>query len=416
VTAGGDDGEPPADDGRPPPDFAAGHKDGDIGKGDDDPDLETFREVLRKSTRQAHLTQASRVAPMPLEWLWERRLPLGQLTLLAGDAGVGKSLLALDLAARVSTGARWPDEPSPQTAAPRLPSREPANVLILAAHENKKTTLRPRLERAGADLDRIFFANGVALAHPSRWLERRPMRLPDDFMSLVRVFLEMGRFQLVILDPAWAFCHRGRGRSRVAGPALFEDLCDLAVKFQLAIVGIADLARASRGQLAYRPAGSKALTAAAQAAWGIVRHPRDADRRVLLPLKMNMARPAPGLEFRIDEQGIAWEASQSLVTAEALLAAERAGGDREGAEKWIEAYLSRGARPSKEIKARAAECGISLATLRRAKEALGVRARLLYDDMGYAHWSWTLPDVLEGDAARIAPAGELKFTRLSAAG
>jgi len=81
-----------------------------------------------------------------------------------------------------------------------------------------------------------------------------------------------------------------------------------------------------------------------------------------------------------------------------------------------QAYLSRGPRPSKEIKAQAKECGISLATLRRAKEALGVRAQLLFDNAAYAHWSWLLPDVPADDEARIAPASELKITRISDAG
>jgi hypothetical protein len=51
-----------------------------------------------------------RVASSPIRWLWPGRVPLGGLTLLAGDPGVGKSLLTLDLAARVSRGAPWPDE------------------------------------------------------------------------------------------------------------------------------------------------------------------------------------------------------------------------------------------------------------------------------------------------------------------
>jgi hypothetical protein len=101
------------------------------------------------------------------------------------------------------------------------------------------------------------------------------------------------------------FCHRGRGRSRVAGPAQLNKLCHLAAKFELAIVGVTDLGRATRGQFAYRPAGSRALTAAAQAAWGVLRHPRDRDRRVLLPLKMNMAKTTLGVRSQLvhDENG-----------------------------------------------------------------------------------------------------------------
>jgi hypothetical protein len=402
---------------------------------DQDDNADMFGDVMRRYIKEAHLTQASQIEPLPLEWLWEKRIPLGQFTLLAGDPGVGKSLVALDLAARVSTGACWPDELGPDELGPEEPGRderataqptpaaatpppyEPANVLILAAHENRYTTLRPRLERAGADLERIFFADGVSLAHPSRWVDRRPLRMPDDFMSLVRVFMELGPFQLMILDPAWAFCHRGRESSRVAGPAQLQDLCKLAVKFSLAIVGVTDLARASRGQLAYRAAGAKALTAAAQAAWGIVRHPRDGDRRVLLPLKMNMAKPAPGLEFQIDDEGIQWNAAPAQITAEALLAAERAGSDQAGAEKWLKVFLAHGPRPSKEVVAQGMECGISTGTLRRAKYALGVRSQLLYDEAGTGHWNWTLADEpAEVPAGETVPAGDMQIARISAAG
>ena len=42
-------------------------------------------------------------------WLWERRIPLGKLTILDGDPGLGKSALLTDAAARVSVGRPWPD-------------------------------------------------------------------------------------------------------------------------------------------------------------------------------------------------------------------------------------------------------------------------------------------------------------------
>ena len=62
------------------------------------------------------------MAPIRLRWLWPKRIPLGRVTLLASDPGLGKSLLALDIAARVSRGAPWPDE-SRRSAEPRSGSR-----------------------------------------------------------------------------------------------------------------------------------------------------------------------------------------------------------------------------------------------------------------------------------------------------
>ena len=43
-----------------------------------------------------------------VDWLWPGRIAVGKVTLIAGDPGLGKSFVTLDMAARVSTGAPWP--------------------------------------------------------------------------------------------------------------------------------------------------------------------------------------------------------------------------------------------------------------------------------------------------------------------
>ncbi len=70
----------------------------------------------------AALIFAHALDPLPAEWLWPRRIPHAQLTLLVGDPGTGKSLLAADLAARISTGAPWP---ATAGDAPDLPDNQP---------------------------------------------------------------------------------------------------------------------------------------------------------------------------------------------------------------------------------------------------------------------------------------------------
>jgi putative DNA primase/helicase len=99
-----------------------------------------------------HWTRISEVAPKPVEWLWEGRIPLGKLTLLDGEPGSGKSLLAIDLAARVSRGA-----PMPLT---RAKPSAPANVVIFNDDDNLADTIRPRLEAAGADLTHVLGVDG----------------------------------------------------------------------------------------------------------------------------------------------------------------------------------------------------------------------------------------------------------------
>ena len=58
---------------------------------------------------EEHGTLLSDIASEQIHWLWEKRIPRGKLITLDGDPGLGKSLLTLDLAARITTGRPVPD-------------------------------------------------------------------------------------------------------------------------------------------------------------------------------------------------------------------------------------------------------------------------------------------------------------------
>src|SRR5262245_28904101 len=60
---------------------------------------------LARAERVAGAVRLSQLAPEKIRWLWPNRIPLGRITLLVSDPGLGKSLLTLDIAARVSAGA-----------------------------------------------------------------------------------------------------------------------------------------------------------------------------------------------------------------------------------------------------------------------------------------------------------------------
>jgi len=64
-----------------------------------------------------------------VEWLWPDKIPIGKVTLLIGDPGTGKSLVALDIAARVSRGSAWPDDGGPLAPREELRLAERDNYL-----------------------------------------------------------------------------------------------------------------------------------------------------------------------------------------------------------------------------------------------------------------------------------------------
>ena len=121
-----------------------------------------------------------------VEWLWEPFLARGKLSILDGDPGVGKSLLAVDLAARLSRGGPLPDG---------APVGRPHVTLLLNAEDSVHDTIRPRAEAAGADLDRLLIGIG---GHD------QPLRLLDECMPLVRMICEH-RADLLVIDPVMAF-------------------------------------------------------------------------------------------------------------------------------------------------------------------------------------------------------------------
>src|SRR5438128_938851 len=86
------------------------------------------------ATRRA-LRPLAQTPPRPIEWLWPDRIALGKLSLICGEPGIGKSLIAVFLAAHVSDGEKWPDgSPVPQ-----------GTVIYLSAEDAAEDTLAPRV-------------------------------------------------------------------------------------------------------------------------------------------------------------------------------------------------------------------------------------------------------------------------------
>src|SRR5436309_9841477 len=92
------------------------------------------------------LRPASELTLQPIQWLWPGYLALGSLAILDGDPGQGKSLLTLDLAARLTTGRAWPDGAACPGPAP----------VILLSNEDADSVIQTRLASAGVHMPRVF--------------------------------------------------------------------------------------------------------------------------------------------------------------------------------------------------------------------------------------------------------------------
>ena len=317
-----------------------------------------------------------------LEWLWPGRVPLGKLTLLAGDPGLGKSFVTLDMAARVSTGAAWPDTPI---------LKQPAGgVILFNAEDDLADTIAPRLDRLGADDAMIVAVEGVAILG-----RRRHFSFETDLPRLEEVLDENPDARLVVIDPIAAYCGKVDSHKNTDVRGLLAPLANIASRRRVAVVAVTHLSKTGGNKAVYRAMGSLAFAAAARAVWAIVKDTADPQKRLFLPAKLNLARDPDGLAYRITDGRVAWESQPVRMHADDAFAAEVAameakpkGVERKEAGEWLRERLASGPSPSKDVIEEAKEFGFSEKTLRRAYTEMGGKARKSKFDGG---WLWELP-------------------------
>jgi hypothetical protein len=87
-------------------------------------------------TKKLDVANMADIKPLEIEWLWPGRIPLGMLTLLAGDPGLGKSFLSLYMAALMTKGGAWPDPASPKGCAEGSGTTCPQGEVLLLSVED----------------------------------------------------------------------------------------------------------------------------------------------------------------------------------------------------------------------------------------------------------------------------------------
>jgi hypothetical protein len=330
------------------------------------------------------ITPADQVVAHSVTWLWPNRMPLGKLCILDGDPDLGKSLLALDLCARLSTGRPFPDG---------RPSPGPANALVLSAEDTAADTIVPRLHRLGADLQRVF------VWQRERDDEDWPWRFPA---HATRLDDALGRTdaRLAVIDPILAFLDdRVLFASDQSVRRALAPLMNLADKHRCTLLMHRHLNKQGGGRALYRGLGSIAFVAACRFAMLVGRDPQVPTRCVLAQVRNSLAGPQPSLLYQLTAADgslptVDWLGASPL-SADELLAgaagADRAAQPRDQAAVFLEQFLANGPRTSRDIWEAAQKANLAARTLNRAKRGLGIGCRRVQVD-GRPISYWLLPN------------------------
>ena len=331
------------------------------------------------------MIRMSQVQETAVDWLWFPYIPFGKLTIIQGNPGEGKTYFAMRLAAACTNR-----KPLPEMEAP-----EPFNVIYQTAEDGLGDTVKPRLQEAGADLDRVLVIDDGD----------QPLTLSDE--RLEKAICQNGA-KLLIIDPVQAFlgANVDMNRANEVRP-IFRRLGDVAQNTGCAILLIGHLNKAAGAQSTYRGLGSIDITAVVRSLLFIGKVKNDPTTRVLIHEKSSLAPPGKSLAFSLgDDCGFQWIGEYDITADELLSGAERTETKAEQAEKLILDMLAGGAKVlSSDIDKTAAELGISARTVRQAKQKLGKK---LHSKRSSTQWILSL----KNKAQRVDDAAGLPLRHL----
>ncbi len=365
----------------------------------------------------------AKLPPIAPCWLWRNRLPKGKIVLLAGPPGSGKTFIALDLAARVTTAAPFPGTPTSAPMYDLLPDLLPdlppdplladknptppgkkackpikspivtscplaaanaaeleaaqrpipGSVLLITPEEDLLDNIRTRLEAARANVDKVITTTDLAMEN----LKACTDRIKD--------------LKLLIIDPLSFLTsndHEPYGTARKLYE-LYQHLYSRSVTI-LALMPM----HVGRGDPIRRIPRINTLAPFASIIFAASPDHREENtqphRRVFVQLKNSLSVLAPGLPFQIKNNAIAWaDDLPENENIDAILAPPHrpTGPDPlklDQCAQWLCELLARGPVPQTEILEAAAAAGFSYRTLRRAKDQLKIQSKRKAN----GHWLW----------------------------
>lgn len=343
------------------------------------------------------------VKEKPLLWLWKNRIPKNKVTIFGGNPDAGKSLVSLDLTARLSKGRDFPDGETNDLG--------PVEVALLFCEDDAADTVKPRLIAAGADCSKVYRLFGSSIVADGSQKERH-IAFDTDLHNLERFLLEHRAIRFLIVDPISSYLGEASMVKETDVRRVLIPLAELAARLEITVLLIAHLNKRSDVSALHKIMGAVAISGVARAAWMFAEDPENEDCYLMVRGKLNVGKKTDGLRYSIDEKEIPncgkapfinWEGSTDISAGQVLglfgpMGSQSKPDKTADAGTWLKGFLSSGHKPAADVVAAAAREGIKDRTLKRAKSGLAVDSFKQGDT-----WWWRLPEAKEGCQIEDAP-------------
>lgn len=254
---------------------------------------------LRALTVRGH-----EIKPEKVDWLWRDRVAIDFITIFAGRTGIGKSFVAMDLAARLTTGKTLPDGSLPGG---------PANVLVIS-EDPLSQMLVPRLIELGANMTRVAFMTFEAMTRYT--LDK------TDMLSQASEEAEYPR--LIVIDPPTNFLGEVDEHKNAEVRAVLMRLVDWIQGKGVALILITHINKQiGKGiEAIYRVMGSVAWVSTSRVAMAFTADPKDRTRCLFVGLKNNLGPMAKTMIYQISSTdslaAVTWHGFSEVDADEAM--------------------------------------------------------------------------------------------------
>ena len=315
---------------------------------------------MENEKTELKMIRMSEIEAQEIKWLWYPFIPYGKLTIVQGDPGDGKTTMILNLAAQLSKGKCF-EEGSGVDA--------PMKIIYQTAEDGLADTVKPRLEKAGADCEQI-----LVIDESDKSLSMIDERIEEA--------LKATGAKMLILDPIQAYLGGGMDMNRAnEAREMTKRLGQLADKYECAIILIGHMNKAAGNKAAYRGMGSIDFFAVARSVLLVGRVEGEPNIRAVVQIKNNLAEFGHPKAFRLSDEGFEWLGDYDITVDEVL------GGIAPKANK-LEQAETNNMMLSAEILELATEEDISKRTVETAKKELGIKAKKINNA-----WYWILDDL-----------------------
>lgn len=314
-----------------------------------------------------------------VHWLEPGRVAMGKVNMIAGDPGLGKSFMTMELAARASRG---------EIGSSR------AHVVVMSAEDDPCDTIAPRLRNMGANLNNVHFIEGIR-REPGGCVDL--LTLDRDMERFEQMIVDLFPVSLIVIDPISAYMGSADSNNNAEVRAVLARLSSIAARTGAAVVCVTHLNKDTSGKRAvYRTMGSLAFTAAARTVQLVTKYESSdntndehaRDKRVVSIVKNNLGRILPARVFVVRDGICTWIDEEVDVDADHFangrVTFDAPETKTDQAVEFLERMLDVGAQPAKEVFERGAAVGLGRRTLEDAKKAMRV---VSYKEGKVWYWS-----------------------------